>query len=139
MNALAWFTAPELARRARMLTLDAKLDLRELLPAVLQRHSEQPALADAALAFVAEHGNSLRQRMSRQAPAYLPQHLSAGACSTARAQALQAQFGPHAADYEAGPGVLAKVIENINLCAAFREGQGAALDGYLRVLNVAAP
>lgn len=132
IGALAYFADPTLAARARDLILDRSLDIRETLPAVLSRQSRVPALAEAALAFVVRHDAALRLRMARQAPAYLPGQLGGGGCSLESARKLQQLFGPRAAEYDAGPSLLAKTIERLQLCAAYREAQGAALQQYLQ-------
>lgn len=132
LDALAAFSDPALAARARALAFDPALDIRETLPAVLTRQSTRPALAPAALAFVETHGAALRKRMARQAPAYLPEQLAAGGCSVELATQLQRVFGPQAGRYDAGPGTLAKVLERLQMCAGYRAAQAASLDAYLK-------
>ncbi|MBT9503902.1 MAG: M1 family metallopeptidase [Burkholderiaceae bacterium] len=133
LQALGWFESPVLAERARGLMLDPRLDIRELAPELLRRQSRQASSAPVIRAFVMKHAEAMRKRMPSQAPAYWPEQLGQG-CSAAEADDLQRLFGSRANAYAAGPGTLAKALERLRLCAAFREAQGAALDAYLQFL-----
>lgn len=130
LGALGAFGEPALAARARGLLLDAKLDSRETLAPILGRQVRDPLLAQSALDFVAEHDTALRKRMTKVAEANLPELLGGG-CSAEQAKRLQRQFGPAAAQLDAGPAVLAKAVSRIELCAAYREAQTDALTDLL--------
>lgn len=126
LAALGYFADPALAARARALALDAQLDIREVLGPVISRQAQAPQLNSAALDFLAQHDAAIRKRITKVAAASLPEVVGSG-CSSDRAQRLQQQFGPAAAQLDAGPAVLAKAVSRIELCAAYREGQAAAL------------
>jgi len=130
LAALGAFTEPALAARARKLLLDAKLDSRETVGAILGRQINDPQLAGSALDFVAQHDAALRKRMTQVAQANLPEVLGGG-CSQARAERLRQQFAPAAARLDAGPALLAKAVQRIELCAAYREAQSGALADVL--------
>lgn len=131
LSALGVFGAPDLAARARRLLLDAKLDSRETIGPVLGRQIQDPLLAQSALDFVAEHDAALRKRMTKVAEANLPEVL-AGGCTKERAERLQKQFGPAAAQLDAGPALLAKAVSRIELCSAYREAQAGSLQELLQ-------
>lgn len=138
LEALAAFRAPALAARARALALDPRIDIRELLPHVLEQQSSVPALAEAVLDFVVKGDAALRRRSAASAAAAWPLALAEGGCSVARAEALQRHFGPLAGRHEAGPGALAKAVERLRLCAAYREAQAGALAQALDSLTLVA-
>lgn len=138
MEALAAFNTPTLAERARALSLDAQIDIRELLPHVLEQQSRQPALAEAVLDFVVRNDVALRRRSAEQAAASWPRWLAEGGCSLARAEALQRHFAAQSVRHESGPGQLAKAGERLRLCAAYREAQADALAQALDSLTLVA-
>ena len=130
LSALGVFGEPALAARARGLLLDARLDSRETIAPILGRQSHDPQLAQSALDFVAQHDAALRKRMTKVAEANLPEVLGGG-CSKERAERLRQQFGPAAAQLDAGPALLAKAVQRIELCSAYREAQSGELQRLL--------
>ncbi|MDM4767214.1 M1 family metallopeptidase [Pelomonas sp. SE-A7] len=130
LAALGYFGDAVLATRARELALDAQLDIREVLGPVIGRQTRDPQLNAAALDFLVQNDAAIRKRITKVAAASLPE-VAGGGCSLERVQRLQQQFGPAAAQLDAGPAVLAKTLSRIELCSAYREAQASDLPRLL--------
>lgn len=124
LRALARFRQPALAERARELLLDPALDIRDSLGPLLRSQGEDAQLREGALAFVARHQAALVKRLGRDEPAWLPR-LFASACSDDEARRLQAVFGPTARRYQGGELALARTLEAVQQCTAWRQHHAA--------------
>lgn len=120
LRALAHFRQPALAERARELLLDPALDIRDSLGPLLRSQANDAQLRHGALAFVERHKTALFKRLGRDDPAWLPQ-LFASACSNDEAKRLQAVFGPTARRYQGGELALARTLETVQQCVAWRQ------------------
>ncbi len=124
LRALGHFRDPGLAERARLLLLDARFDPRELAYPLMSAQADHGASRAGLLAFVARHHAALVKRMAGDAPAWLPSYF-AGGCSGQEAAALSAALGPQARRFAGGQANLAKALEQITLCSAWRQWQAS--------------
>ncbi len=117
LGAMSSATDPALAKRSRALVFEKDLLRRnELFPAVggqLGQEETRPALRQWVDA-------NFKQLDAKLAPAgaALIRVYSAGMCSNADADKLQAKFGKRMEDVEGGPRALKQTIEGVRMCAA---------------------
>jgi alanyl aminopeptidase len=126
LAALGSFRAPALAARARQLLLQPAIDLRDSLWPLLAAQSQSPALRADALSFVALHHAALVKRLGRDDGAWLPE-LFAGGCSHQEARRIEATFTPTAPAFTGGRQALARTLEAVRLCTAWRAQQASGL------------
>lgn len=117
LGAMGSATDPALAKRSRALVFEKDLLRRnEIFPAVgnqLAQEQTRPALRQ----WVDTHFKDLDAKLA-PAGAALVRFYSAGMCSNADADKLQARFGKRMEDIEGGPRALKQSIEGVRMCAA---------------------
>ncbi|TZF90744.1 M1 family metallopeptidase [Cognatilysobacter lacus] len=128
LSAMSVTHVPALDARARALVFEKGLLRRnEIFPAVggqLSDAATRPALRD----WVDAHFGELEARLA-PAGAAMVNLYSAGMCSDAEADALQAKFGPRMEKVEGGPREVEQTVEAIRLCAAQKQARtGLPLD-----------
>ena len=126
LRALASATDPELAKRARNLTLDERVQPGEVVPYLLAI-METPELREAAWAWIGANATTLPGRVSADHRAWLAQ-LGARLCDARNVDELRARFGAVAVETAAGSARLEASVEAIRICTA----QRAALIGGVR-------
>lgn len=124
LAALGAFDDPALARRARELGLDTRLQAGEsalALGAQMARESTR----SAAREWLRDNLSALLERLPRPVHARLPAIEAAGMCSEADAIDIGRRHRPRVADVEGGPRALDQTVESIRLCAALRQHHAA--------------
>jgi alanyl aminopeptidase len=130
LAALGHFRQPDLAQRARQLLLAPTIDLRDSLWPLLGAQAAEPSTRDAALDFVARHHAELAGRIGHDGPAALPSLFRHG-CSDDEAQRTEAAFVHQAARHPGGRQALARTLEAVRLCSAWRARQSGGLQARL--------
>ncbi|EYF08192.1 M1 family metallopeptidase [Chondromyces apiculatus] len=116
--------APALAARARELTLDPRLQSREVRH-ILGTQLQDPVLREAAWQWLEQNLDAVIQRLGPQRSGWLP-GLASSFCDSAHAERTSTLFSPRIAKLDGGPRSLATTLESIHLCTARRRAQ---LDG----------
>ncbi len=80
--------------------------------------------------MVKAHFEALTARLPRDLSALLPQ-AGASLCTAAEAADLESFFRPRAGDFPGGPRVLDGVVEQVQLCDAFRSAQQPSALSFL--------
>ena len=132
--ALGSFRGPELSQAARALWLAPRHDIREVMASLRRRDD---AAHDGLLRFVTANFRALAKRLPKDAPGDLPT-LFGGLCTTDEADQLERFFGPIIKQYDGGESNLQRSLENIRLCAVYRQTQHASLSSYLSQIGASA-
>lgn len=122
-SALGNFRGAELSQAARALWLSPQHDIREVMASLRRRDD---AARDGLLAFVTSNFKALAKRLPKDAPGDFPSYFG-GLCSTEDASRLEQFFGPIIQRYDGGESNLQRSLENIRLCAVYRQTQQASL------------
>jgi cytosol alanyl aminopeptidase len=120
---------PALRHAARALWLSPQHDIREVMKPPMPRHDE--AAYDALHGFIVTNFRSLTKRLPKDAPGEFP-NLFGELCSAPAANQLERFFGPIIKRYDGGESSLQRSLENIRLCAVYRQTQRDSLSSYLR-------
>jgi alanyl aminopeptidase len=128
--ALGNFRGPALRQAARALWLAPQHDIREVMAQL--RHGGDAA-HDGLLGFVTTHFRALAKRLPKDAPGDFPNFFG-GMCTADGANQVERFFSPIIKRYDGGESNLRRSLENIRLCAVYRQTQQASLSGYLRQL-----
>ncbi|MES2714998.1 MAG: M1 family metallopeptidase [Pseudomonadota bacterium] len=124
LAALGQFRQPALAAQARALLLQPQIDLRDSLWPLLRAQAEDDALRSEVLDFVLRHQPVLAGRLGKEALAGLPGLFRSG-CSNGEAQRIAAGFQSGMAQVTGGRMALARTLEAVRLCSAWRLQQGS--------------
>ncbi|EYF02163.1 M1 family metallopeptidase [Chondromyces apiculatus] len=127
LRALRDFADPAIAREVMGLVLADTLDVRETVWLLFPGDAR---MAGTALGFVKEHFDALVKRMPGELLGDLP-FVGSGLCDAAAAADLDAFFRERIGRLTGGPRRLAQAVEEISLCSALREAQGASLSTFL--------
>jgi len=128
LTAISSLDRPELSERVLGLALHPQLRTNERLAPLFGQSSHRET-RDAAFGWLQAHHQQLAAFLSEHARADLIAS-TAGFCSEAQAQRVQALFGVQAASMPGGPRELALALESIRLCAALDAVQGEKLRAY---------
>ena len=126
LRALASTTNPELADRARALSLDPGLRVGEVWTPLYRQSAEGATRADT-WHWIERHFDALVERAGRAQSGSMP-WLAAGFCDDERAAAVEAFLSPRVGALAGGPRNLAASLEAIRLCAALVRQQGPDTD-----------
>jgi alanyl aminopeptidase len=126
LAALGQFRQPGLARQARALLLQPQIDLRDSLWPLLRAQTADADSRAEVLAFVLREQPALSARLGREELPRLP-GLFNGACSADDGRQIEAGFGPAMARVAGGRAALARTLEAVRLCSAWRAHHGSAL------------
>ncbi|MCC6555984.1 MAG: M1 family metallopeptidase [Polyangiaceae bacterium] len=128
LRAIGSVRAPDLAARARALSLDPRLRSNEgLLP--IHAQLSQPETREATWQWLAGNLDSLIARLPYRSVGGLP-WLAARFCDRAHADAASQLFGARVQALEGGPRNLAGALEVVNLCTAVRRAQSDSLRAF---------
>ncbi len=122
LSALGQFRQPALAQQARSLLLDPLIDLRDSLWPLLRAQTADEDSRAGALAFLLAAQAGLSARLDQEALQSLP-GLFGSACSAGEGRALAAGLGPAMARVAGGRAALARTLEAVQLCTAWRARQ----------------
>ncbi len=128
LEALGRATQPDLARRARELSLDPRLRLNEVFQPLFGQAQQESSRADTWL-FLREHFDELVARVGPEQGGALP-WLAAGFCDEDRAREVERFFRGRIQRLVGGPRNLASSLEQIRLCAALVEAQSASAEAF---------
>jgi len=127
LGALGSVTAPELAKRARALTLDPRLRLNEaLVPLSMQFHEMETR--DAAWQYLRDNFDAIVARLSPARSGGLPYYVRF--CDEAKVNEVEAFFAPKIVALDGGPRNLASAVESMRLCAARRKAHEDNMRSY---------
>ncbi|MGY3263954.1 M1 family aminopeptidase [Lysobacter sp. HA35] len=128
LTAMGATHVPALDDRARALVFEKGLLRRNEIFPIVGGQTDTVATRTALRDWVDAHFAELEARLA-PAGASLVRLYSAGMCSDADADALQAKFTPRMAQVEGGPRELEQTVEGIRLCAAQQKARnGMPLD-----------
>lgn len=129
LDALGWFSDPELATSALALVLSDKFEPRYSIQILrsLANHEETRALA---YEFVKQNFDLLVERLPRDAGATLPE-IARGFCEPARLGDVRSFFDGRSTAFRGGPRILNSTLETIELCVSLRTLQGPGLKAFL--------
>jgi alanyl aminopeptidase len=116
LGALGVTHDPQLADRARALSLDPRTRLNEATK-VLSAQMREREMRDATWEWIKAHFDDLTGRLSRRGVGSTP-WLASSFCDSDRAADVEAFFSPRIASLAGGPRNLAGAVEAIRLCAA---------------------
>jgi alanyl aminopeptidase len=119
LGAIAAVRAPELAARARALTLDPRLKVSEVMTP-LGVQLGQPETREAAWKYLVDNLDAIAARLPPGRAGGLP-WAGTNFCDAARAQELERIFAPRMPKLQGGPRNLAGALESIRLCAARKD------------------
>lgn len=126
LTALGHFRQPAAARQARALLLEAEIDIRDSLWPLMAAQAGDTTTRGDALAFLAQQHAALTRRMGSEDPAWLPLYFNT-ACSDDEARRIEAAFARHAPRYPGGQRALARTLESVRMCTAWRARQASGL------------
>lgn len=127
MAALGHFRQPALAARARALLLEPQVDLRDSLWPLLRAQAEHTPTRADALDFVLRQWPLIGPRLGEEDKLKLV-HQFRGGCSEDEARRLEAGFHGSMGRVTGGRLALARSVEAVRLCSAWRARQGSRLD-----------
>ncbi len=125
LSALGSATRPELAERARNLSLNPALRMPEVLGPLFAQASH-PATREATWKFLEKNVDALAARLPSGRSSYLPA-LGSGFCDAEHEKAVKTLFDPRATVIDGLPRNLAETVETIDLCIARKARYEAAL------------
>jgi cytosol alanyl aminopeptidase len=128
LSAAAHVREPELAARARELTLDPRMRMHDVL-VPLRIQLRMPETREAAWQWLVDHYDAVVERVATTRRGDLP-WLGASFCSDADAERVEAHFEPRLADLPGGPRALAGAVEAVRLCAARVAAHREAAERY---------
>ena len=137
MSAIVAAQKPELAARARELTLDSRLKVIEAM-APLNVQLQQAETREAAWKYFTDHLDAIIARLPPGRSGGLPWQGNAF-CDRAKADEVQRLFGPRIGKLEGGPRNLAGALESMRLCAARKDAQLESMKSFFKAGGAAAP
>ena len=129
LRSLGYASDPALRARALQLVFDEALDVRETSP-ILWIAGREPAGQLQVWRLVRDRWDDLLDRLPERSRAWLPRY-AASFCTREKAEEVETFFAPRIDEIEGAPRQLAQTVEEIRLCAAFAEVQGAAVTRWL--------
>ncbi len=129
LDGLSSVREPQLVRQLLPMVLDPANDVREVLW-MLYRPSQDPATRDVVYSFVKENYDALVARMPEMFGARLV-YVGAAWCDAEHRKDVADFFTQRSARTPEGPRVLAQVMEELDLCIAQKEAQGASIEAFL--------
>ena len=119
LAALGQFRQPALAAQARAVLLQPQIDLRDSLWSLLRAQSDDDTTRGEVLDFVLRHQPVLAGRMAQEDLVRLPGLFRAG-CTADEARRIEAGFSSSMARLPGGRLALARALESVRLCSAWR-------------------
>ena len=132
---LGSFPDPEIIKTALPIVLSDEFDSRESLSILFgpaQRHETR----DLAYDFVKQNWDRLIAKLPTDTGSYLP-YVVGGYCDTAHRQDVQNFFTGRSTKYTGGPRILTQLLENIDLCIAYKSAQEASVAEFLQTYKPA--
>ncbi|APR86556.1 Membrane alanine aminopeptidase N [Minicystis rosea] len=130
LHALGSAGRPELAERARALTVDPKIRLAPREVTVpLRAQMERAETRDVAWAWMQQNVDGIIGRISERWGARLP-WIAVGFCDKRHAEEVNGLFQPRLASLNGLPRELAGALEDMRLCAARREAQESSVRAF---------
>ncbi len=131
LTALGQFRDAALAKEAQALVLADDLDIRDTL-GILNAQSRDPAVREAAYAFLKTNFDALAQRAPRDYASNFPG--TTRFCDDEHFADLRDFFTERETHVTGGPRKLAQALEKLRLCAALRRQQSASVGAFLDTL-----
>jgi len=122
LGALGRFTDPQLAARARAISLEQGTRSNEVV-VVMGAQLGEHALRDGARQWLHSEYDALMKKGPRGLGGGFVRFDAANRCSAAEADAIQAWHEPRLREVEGGPRRVAQSVEGIRLCAALAAAQ----------------
>jgi len=126
------FRDPAITKIALPILLTDEFDSRESLN-ILFGASESPKTRDVAYEFVKQNWDALIAKFPTDTGAFLP-FVAGGYCDTGHRQDAEKFFDGRSTKFTGGPRNLAQMLEEIDLCVAYKKAQepsvGAFLENY---------
>ena len=132
---LGSFPDPEIIKTALPIVLSDEFDSRESLSILFgptQRHETR----DFAYDFVKQNWEGLIAKLPTDTGSYLP-YVAGGYCDAAHRQDVQNFFSGRSTKYTGGPRILTQLLENIDLCIAYKNAQEASVAEFLKTYQPA--
>jgi len=132
---LGLFPDPEIIKTALPIVLSDEFDSRESL-SILFGPAQRRETRDLAYDFVKQNWDRLIAKLPTDTGAYLP-FVAGGYCDTAHRQDVQNYFSGRSTNYTGGPRILTQMLENIDLCVAYKSAQEASVAEFLQTYKPA--
>ncbi|HUH01067.1 MAG TPA: M1 family metallopeptidase [Kofleriaceae bacterium] len=131
LGAIASFRGEALVKRnLEIFMTDKDLDMRESF-ALLGGGLQDPATRQLAYDFIKANHAAIMDKLPRMARGYIVMVTNAF-CDQAHYDDAEAFFGPLVANEMSGPKLLAQSLEQMKLCMAFKQAQGAKIEAFLK-------
>ncbi|HLL05725.1 MAG TPA: M1 family metallopeptidase [Myxococcaceae bacterium] len=137
LGALGSVTDPLLVRQQLPLVLDAGSDAREVMR-MMYGPAQEPETREVVYSFVKENYEALASRMPEEYVGALAR-VGGAYCDAERRKDVADFFTERNARTASGPRILAQVLEQVDLCVAMKQAQGASIDAFLNKAPVKAP
>jgi alanyl aminopeptidase len=129
VGGLSSVTDPQVVRQLLPMVLDPANDAREVMW-LMYGPSQHPDSRDVVYAFVKENYDALIARMPEAFAARLA-YVGAAWCDADHRKDVADFFTPRVTNTPEGPRVMSQVMEELDLCIAQKEAQGASIDAFL--------
>ena len=128
--ALGSFPDPEIAKKALPIVLTDEFDNRQSLD-ILFGVAQSPQTRDLAYDFVKQNWDALIAKLPTDSGSFLP-YVAVGYCDDVHQQDAAAFFQGRSTKYTGGPRNLAQMLEEIDLCVAFKKAQQPSVTEFLK-------
>ena len=132
---LGLFQDPAIVKIAMPIVLTDEFDSRESL-SILFGPSERRQTRDLVYDFVKQNWDLLIAKLPTDSGAYLP-YVAGGYCDSEHRREVENFFSGRSTKYTGGPRILTQALESIDLCAAYKNAQGASVAEFLRTYKPA--
>ncbi|HVT60125.1 MAG TPA: M1 family metallopeptidase [Thermoanaerobaculia bacterium] len=129
LAALGSFQDPAIARQALAVVLTDEFDPREAMT-ILNLWSSRAPMQQMRYEFVKRHFDTLAAKLPRDYPASFP-NFARRFCDEEHRADAEAFFKDSIAKFTGGPRTLAKALEEISLCSAFKSAQQQGVEQFL--------
>ena len=131
---LGLFQDPEIAKVALPIVLTDEFDSRESLN-ILFGVSQSPKTRDLAYDFVKQNWDAMMAKFPTDTGAFLP-FVAGNYCDAGHRQDAKSFFDGRSTKYTGGPRNLAQMLEEIDLCVAYKNAQEPSVGAFLEKYNV---
>jgi alanyl aminopeptidase len=132
---LGSFPDPEIIKTALPIVLSDEFDSRESL-SILWGPAQRRQTRDFAYDFVKQNWDRLIAKLPTDTGSYLP-YVAGGYCDAEHRQDVQNFFSGRSTKYTGGPRILTQMLENIDLCIAYKNAQQASVAEFLETYKPA--
>ncbi|WP_394838021.1 M1 family metallopeptidase [Pendulispora rubella] len=139
LRAMGQFREPDTLRAALALILQDDFEVREST-GMLWETQKTPVTRQVAFDFVKEHYDALMARLPKEDSTFdlaadLPEMVGASFCDAAHAADVESFFRERSARHAGGARGVARAVDAVNTCAAYRERQAPSVAAFLTAIK----